>query len=67
MKLLIVGFLVLIIASLGSALYYLFNDKGGSTRTVRALTVRVALSLALFMLLMLAHFTGLITLRGSAL
>jgi len=67
MKLLIVGFLVLIIASLGSALYYLFNDKGGSTRTVRALTWRVGLSLVLFLLLMLAHFTGLITLRGSAL
>ncbi len=67
MKILIVGFLVLIIASLGSALFYLFNDKGNSTRTVRALTLRVGLSVVLFLLLMLAHFTGLITLRGSAL
>jgi hypothetical protein len=67
MKILIVGFLVLIIASLGSALFYLFNDKGNSTRTVRALTLRVGLSVLLFVLLMLAHFSGLITLRGSAL
>ncbi|MCE2948626.1 MAG: twin transmembrane helix small protein [bacterium] len=67
MKILIVGFLVLIIASLGSALFYLFNDKGNSTRTVRALTLRVGLSVVLFLLLMLAHFTGVITLRGSAL
>jgi hypothetical protein len=66
MKILIVGFLVLIIASLGSALFYLFNDKGNSTRTVRALTLRVGLSVLLFGLLMLAHFSGLITLRGSA-
>ncbi|MCA3071846.1 MAG: twin transmembrane helix small protein [Rhodocyclaceae bacterium] len=67
MTILIVGFLVLILASLGSALFYLFNDRGNSTRTVRALTLRVGLSVALFLLLMLAHFSGLITLRGSAL
>ncbi|MBC7782125.1 MAG: twin transmembrane helix small protein [Proteobacteria bacterium] len=65
MKILIVGFLILILASLGSALYFLFQDKGRSTRTVRALTLRVGLSMALFLLLMLAHFTGLLTLRGS--
>ena len=67
MKILIVGFLVLIFASLGSALFYLFSDRGNSTRTVRALTLRVGLSVILFLLLMLAHFRGLITLRGSAL
>ena len=67
MKNLIVGFLVLIFASLGSALFYLFSDRGNSTRTVRALTLRVGLSVILFLLLMLAHFSGLITLRGSAL
>ncbi len=67
MKILIVGFLVLILASLGSALFYLFNDRGNSRRTVRALTLRVGLSVVLFLLLMLAHFSGLITLRGSAL
>lgn len=67
MKILIVGFLVLILASLGSALFYLFNDRGNSNRTARALTLRVGLSVVLFLLLMLAHFSGLITLRGSAL
>ena len=58
---------MLIFASLGSALFYLFSDRGNSTRTVRALTLRVGLSVILFLLLMLAHFSGLITLRGSAL
>jgi len=63
MKLLIVGFLVLILASLGSALWYVMRDRGG-TRAVRALTVRIVLSVTLFALVMLAHFTGLITLNG---
>jgi hypothetical protein len=40
------------------------RDRGG-TRAVRALTLRITLSVALFALVMLAHFTGLITLNGS--
>ncbi|MFN7752199.1 MAG: twin transmembrane helix small protein [Pseudomonadota bacterium] len=64
MKWMIVGFLVLILASLGSALWYVMRDRGG-TRAVRALTLRITLSVALFALVMLAHFTGLITLNGS--
>jgi DMSO/TMAO reductase YedYZ heme-binding membrane subunit len=66
MNLVILLFLVLIIASLASAMVFMVKDKGGaSTRTVRALTFRVGFSLALFVLLMLAHYTGVITLRGS--
>jgi hypothetical protein len=64
MKLVVVAFLVLILASLGSALYYLVTDKGGSTRTVKALTVRVSLSLGLFLLLMAGYYFGLIP-RGG--
>jgi hypothetical protein len=64
MKLVIVAFLILILASLGSALYYLVTDKGGSTRTVKALTVRVSLSLGLFLLLMAGYYFGLIP-RGG--
>ncbi len=59
-------FLLLIVASLASAMLFMVKDKGGaSTRTVRALTLRVGFSLALFLLLMLAHYTGVLTLRGS--
>lgn len=63
MKLLVIAFVILIIASLGSALYYLIKDRGGSTRTVRALTLRVALSITLFALLMLGFYFGFITTR----
>jgi hypothetical protein len=64
MKLIVIAFLILILASLGSALYYLVTDKGGSTRTVKALTIRVSLSLGLFLLLMAGYYFGLIPRSG---
>lgn len=60
MKILVVLFLVIILASLGSALYYLIRDRGASERTVKALTVRIALSIVLFVLLMAGYYSGLI-------
>lgn len=60
MKIVIVAFLVLIVASLGSALYYLLKDKGTGQRTVKALTLRVVFSIALFLLLMAGYWFGLI-------
>lgn len=64
MKLVIIAFLVVIVGSLASALFYLMRDKGGSDRTVKALTVRVALSLALFLMLMLGYYFGFIPKSG---
>lgn len=64
MKLVIIAFLVVIVGSLASALFYLMRDKGGSDRTVKALTVRVALSLTLFLILMLGFYFGLIPKSG---
>lgn len=64
MRLIVVLFLVLIILSLGSGLYYLIKDKGQSERTVKALTIRVALSITLFILLMAGFYFGLIPSKG---
>ena len=61
MKIIVILFLVFIVASLFSALYFLIRDKGQGTRTVKALTVRVTLSVILFALLMLGIYTGVIT------
>jgi hypothetical protein len=47
-----------ILASLGSALVYLMKDKGTTNRTVNALTVRIGLSVALFLFVLLAHYLG---------
>jgi cytochrome bd-type quinol oxidase subunit 2 len=60
-KILVILFLVFIVASLGSALYFLVTDKGRSDRMAKALTVRVVLSVVLFALLMLGFYFGLIT------
>ena len=60
MRLLVLAFIGLILISLGSALFFLVRDKGQSTRTVKALAVRVALSIALFLLLMIAYKLGFI-------
>lgn len=59
-KVLIVVCLIGIVVSLGSGLFHLVNDKGGSKKMVTALTVRIALSVALFVLLFIAWQQGLI-------
>jgi hypothetical protein len=61
---LIIGVFVVIVASLGSALWHLVRGAGDSRRMVRALTWRIGLSIALFVLLMLAWYTGLIAPHG---
>jgi low temperature requirement protein LtrA len=63
-KIIVVLFLFAIIASLGSGLFYLVKDKGSSNRTVRALTIRISLSVLLFVLLMLGYLTGLLQPHG---
>ena len=44
--------MLLIVYSLGSALYYMVKDKGNSARMVRSLTIRIGLSLILFGIMM---------------
>ena len=61
MKIIVVLFILFILASLGSALYFLVKDRGTSTRTAKALTWRIALSITLFALLMLGFHFGIIT------
>lgn len=62
--LLVVGFLLLILWNLGAGLYYMLVDKGTSKRTVNALTRRIALSVALILLVVLAIKLGWIVPHG---
>ena len=64
----LVVFLVMaaIILSLGVALYHLATGRGDSGKLVRSLTLRIGLSVALFVLLMLAWRFGLIHPHGLA-
>ncbi|MGB7540979.1 MAG: twin transmembrane helix small protein [Burkholderiales bacterium] len=60
MKIVVILFLVAILASLGSALFFLVTDRGQSKRAVKALALRVGLSLTLFLLLMAGYYFGFI-------
>lgn len=60
MRIIVILFLILILTSLGSALLFLIRDKGTGDRTMKALALRVGLSIGLFLLLMLGFATGLI-------
>ncbi len=63
-KILIIIALFAIVFSLGSALFHLSRGKGDPQKMVRALTIRIGLSVALFILLMIAWANGLITPHG---
>jgi hypothetical protein len=60
----VIACLIGIVISLGMGLFHLVNDKGESKRMVRALTVRIVLSVALFVFLLLAWWQGWIHPHG---
>ena len=63
MRFIVLVFIAFILFSLFSALYYVIKDKGGSQRAVKALTIRVALSIVLFVMLLLAFHFGFVSQR----
>ena len=64
-RLIVLVALAAIVVSLGSALYHLSRGtQQDSAKMARALTVRIALSIALFVLIMIAWYAGLITPHG---
>ena len=57
-KLLIIGFLVVIVYNLGAGLYYMMVDKGQNDRMVRSLTWRIGLSVVLILIIGIGIWTG---------
>jgi len=57
----VIGVFVLIVASLFSALVFVYTDRSGSKRALKALALRVALSVGLFIFLMASYYFGWIT------
>ncbi|MBE0468905.1 MAG: DUF2909 domain-containing protein [Methyloprofundus sp.] len=64
LKILIILVFLIILVSLGTALYHLIMHKESSAKMVKALTYRIGISLALFILLSIAFMTGLIQPSG---
>jgi hypothetical protein len=64
MKIIVAIAFILILGSLGSALFYLMRDKGQSNRTVQALALRVGFSILLFVLILVSYKLGWIEPTG---
>jgi hypothetical protein len=55
---------LLIIGSLGSALFFMMRDKGKTRNTARALGFRVGFSILLFLFILVSHQMGWIQATG---
>jgi hypothetical protein len=64
MRIVIIILLVAVLASLFSGLYFVYKDKSGGNRAVISLTIRVALSVLVFLILLGSYYFGLIPERG---
>jgi hypothetical protein len=58
MKIVILVLLLGVVVSLFSGLYFVYKDKGTTNRAVISLTIRIVLSLLVFVLLMGSYYFG---------
>lgn len=63
-KTIIVALLLVVVFSLGQALFFLIRDESKSDRMLRSLTWRIGLSVFIFILLLIGQATGLIQPHG---
>jgi heme/copper-type cytochrome/quinol oxidase subunit 4 len=64
MKIVILVLLLAVIVSLFSGLYFVYKDKGQSNRAVISLTIRIALSVLVFVILIGSYYFGWIPQSG---
>ena len=63
-KLIVIAALIAILYNLGAGLVYMMIDRGGTSRTVNALTWRVGLSVGLILIVMFSVWMGWIKPHG---
>jgi uncharacterized RDD family membrane protein YckC len=63
MRYVVIAMLIAIVVSLGSALWYMLRPGKDPKRMVKALALRVGLSVTLFVILMAGYYFGFITAR----
>lgn len=64
MRIVIVIAFLLILASLGSALFFMMRDRGRTPNMMRSLMLRVGFSVALFLFILFSHWMGWIHSTG---
>jgi succinate dehydrogenase hydrophobic anchor subunit len=63
-KIIVLAILMLILLSLGAGMFSLIKDRNQTNRTAKFLTLRIALSILLFALLVVSFFMGWIQPHG---
>ena len=63
-KLVVIVLLLVVIFSLGQALFFLIRDESKSDRMMKSLTWRIGLSVFIFILLLIGQAMGLIQPHG---
>ena len=58
MKIIIILAFILIVSSLGSALFFMMKDQGKSNRMLNSLKIRVGLSISLIIFILIAYYMG---------
>jgi heme/copper-type cytochrome/quinol oxidase subunit 4 len=64
MRIVILVLLFAVVVSLFSGLYFVYKDKSGGNRAGIALTIRIALSILVFVILIGSYYFGWIPGRG---
>ena len=64
MRIVVLFLVFVMLVSLFSGLFFLYKDKSGSDRMVKALTVRIAIAITIFLILMGSYYFGLISPQG---
>jgi hypothetical protein len=64
MRYIVIAVLILIVATLATALYFLYHDRGQSMRMVTTLAIRVGLSAGLIIFLVVSYKLGWIGASG---
>jgi hypothetical protein len=60
-KIIVIINLILVLLSLGAGAFFLGKDDNQHTRVLRALTLRISLSISLLVLLIAGYYMGLLT------
>jgi hypothetical protein len=63
-KIIIVVLLGLIVLSLAAGMFSMINDRGNTNRTVKMLTIRIALSIVTFIFIFISFYMGWIQPHG---
>jgi hypothetical protein len=64
MKIVILVLLFAVLVSLFSGLYFVYKDKGTTNRAVISLTIRIVLSVLVFLILIGSYYFGWIPQQG---